>query len=164
MIANRSYAYDLEVPELVPEYKPSKKDFKVIKGEQKTKQAVAKKTKAEPKSKLSLILSVVAIFTMLIVVSYRYNLISEKNLELQRLEIKKNNVNSILATTEIDVDRIIDKDTVEAYAKQQLGMQKPEKSQIVYIDSDYETKVESVSETNFIAKGINKLKEIIGIN
>ena len=94
---------------------------------------------------------------------HRYNLISEKNLNLQRLKIEQTAVNSELATTEIAVDRIIDKDIVESYAKQQLGMQKPEKSQIVYINSNYETKVEKVSEKNIFEKGIDKLKNLIGM-
>ena len=83
--------------------------------------------------------------------------------ELQRLAIKADNANAVLATTEVNVSRVIDKDKVETYAKQQLGMQKPEKSQLVYINSNYETKVESVNEGNIISKVVDKLKDIIGI-
>ena len=166
MIAEKAYAYDLSVPEIIPDYMPNKKDFKIVKTPKKaSKQNInnVKKIKAEPKSKLSLILSVVALFTMAIVISYRYNLISEKNLELQRLKMDQVAVNSELATTEVAIDRIIDKDTVESYAKQQLGMQKPEKSQIIYINSNYETKVENVGAKNIFEKGIDKLKNLIGI-
>ena len=166
MIADKAYAYDLSVPEIAPEYKPNKKDFKIIKNpkvEQKQSINNVKKIKAQPKSKLSLILSVVALFTMALVVSYRYNLISEKNLELQRLKMDQVTVNSELATTEVAIDRIIDKDIVESYAKQQLGMQKPEKSQIIYINSNYETKVEKVSNENIFQKGLEKLKNLIGM-
>lgn len=164
MIANKAYAYDLEVPKRKEEYLPNKKDFKLIKNPViKNVVGKAQGIKSKQKSKLSLVLSVVALFTMLIVLSYRYNIISEKNLELQRLNIEAGNVNAILATTEVEVEQIIDKDTVEAYARQQLGMQKPEKSQLVYINSDYETKVESINEGNIISKVVDKLKDIIGI-
>lgn len=152
MIGNQSLAYDLEVAPK-KEYVPNKKDFKVIKSN------VNKKVKAK-KSKLSLVLTVTALFSMLIIVSLRYNVISEKNLELQKLQMEETDVNSVLAMTEIEVEKTIDKDTVESYAKQQLGMQKPEKSQMVYINSEYETKVESVENNNIIQKGIDKLKEI----
>ena len=164
MIANRAYAYDLEVPKKKEEYIPSKKEFKLIKFPA-LKEVVGKAEgiKSKPKTKLSLILSVVALFTMLIVLSYRYNVISEKNLEFQRLNEEAGNVNSILATTQVEVDQIIDKDRVEAYAKRQLGMQKPEKSQLVYINSDYETKVETINEGNIISNVVEKLKDIIGI-
>ena len=162
MIANRAYAYDLEVEENEVEYLPNKRDFKLIKNTVKKLQSVSS-IKAKKKSKLSLVLSVVAMFTMLIILSYRTNVISEKNLELQKLNIKADNVNAVLATTEVKVSRVIDKDWVETYAKQQLGMQKPEKSQLVYINSNYETKVESINEGNIIGKVVDKLKDIIGI-
>ena len=100
---------------------------------------------------------------MLIILSYRTNVISEKNLELQKLNMKADNVNAVLATTEVEVSREIDKDKIETYARQQLGMQKPDKSQLVYINSNYETKVESVNEGNIISKVVDKLKDIIGI-
>lgn len=164
MIANRAYAYDLEVPKKKEEYKETKNEFKLIKFPViKNVVGKAQGIKTRPKTKVSLILSVVTLFAMLIVLSYRYNVISEKNLELQRLNIEAGNVNSILATTQVEVDQIIDKDTVEAYAKRQLGMQKPEKSQLVYINSDYETKVESINDGNIISNVVEKLKDIIGI-
>jgi len=166
VIANKAYAYDLSVPEIVPGNLPNKKDFKIVKAPKKTIKTNAnnvKKTKAKPQSKLSLILSVVTLFAMALMISYRYNVISEKNLELQRLKMEQVTVNSELATTEVWADRIIDKDTVESYAKQQLGMQKPEKSQMVYINSNYETKVEKINTKNIFEIGIEKLKNLIGM-
>ena len=170
MIGNKAYAYDLSVPDIKPNYMPKKNDFKIVKTPNKAQKNAtamnkgeAKKTKAKTKTKLSLILSVVALFGMALTISYRYNLISEKNLEIQRLKMEQVTVNSALATTEIAVERIRDKDMIESYAKQQLGMQKPEKSQIVYIDSNYETKVEQVETKNILEIGINKLKELIGV-
>lgn len=164
MIANRAYAYDLEVPKKKEENLPDKKDFKLIKNPiVKNMTDKVKGIKTKQKSKLSLVLSVVTVFMMLILLSYRYNVISEKNLEMQRLSIEAGNVNAILATTEIEVEQIIDKDTVEAYARRQLGMQKPDKSQLVYINSDYETKVESINEENIVSIVVDKLKDIIGI-
>lgn len=170
MIGNKSYAYDLSVADIKPNYMPKRNDFKIIKAPNKVAKGAtdvskteAKKPKIKSKTKLSLILSVVALFGMALTISYRYNLISEKNLEIQRLKMEQVTVDSELATTEIAVERIIDKDMIESYAKQQLGMQKPEKSQIVYIDSNYETKVEQVETKNILEIGINKLKELIGI-
>ena len=167
MITNKAYAYDLSVPETVPQHMPHKKDFKIVKDdkkiESKANNSIVNKIKVKPKSKLSLILTVVAFFVMALVTSYRYNLISEKNLEVQRLKMEQVTANSELATTEVAIDRIIDKDIVESYAKQQLGMQKPEKSQIIYINSNYETKVEKVNTKNILEKGLDILKNLIGM-
>lgn len=156
MIGNQNLAYDLEVAPK-REYVPNERDFKVIKSRENKKHNQKAKVK---NNKLSLVLTVTALFSMLIVVSLRYNVISEKNLELQRLQIEETNVNSALAVTEVEVEKTIDKDTVESYAKQQLGMQKPEKSQMIYINSEYETKVENVENNNIIQNVIDKLKEI----
>ena len=166
MIADKAYAYDLSVPEIVPSNMPSKKDFKIIKTPKKLQKVntnTEKKLKSKPKSKLSLILTVVSLFAMALVISYRYNVISEKNLMLQRLKMEQVVVNSELATTEVAMDRLVDKSHVEAYAKQQLGMQKPEKSQIVYINSNYDTKVEKVDTKNIFEIGFEKLKNLIGM-
>lgn len=167
MIANRAYAYDLSVPEIAPNYMPNKKDFKIVKSPKKVQTRInkntVKKVNLKTTSKLSLILSVVALFTMAIVTSYRYNLISEKNLEMQRLKMDQVVANSELATTEVAVKSIIDKENIESYAKQQLGMQKPEKSQIVYINSNYETKVEKMDTQNFFENILGTVKKIIGM-
>ena len=164
MIANRAYAYDLEVARKNEQHENSKKEFKLIRFP-KLQNVVnkAQGIKAKQNSRLSLVLSGVAMFAMLMILSYRYNIISEKNLSLQRLNIEAGKVNAVLATTEVEVEQIVDKDTIESYAKRQLGMQKPEKSQLVYINSDYETKVESINDGNIISKLVVKLKDIIGI-
>ena len=160
MIVDKAYAYDLSVPEYAPKRMPSKDDFKIIKNPDVNK---VKKVKTKPKSKLSLLVSSLAIFAMCIIISIRYNTISEKNLELQRLKMEQTKVSSELATTEVQADKVIDKDKVEAYAKQQLGMQKPEKNQIIYVNSEMEVSVDEVSNQNVFLKGLSKLKNLIGI-
>lgn len=159
MIANKNYAYDLSIAEPLRKEQPNiKKDFKVIKGNKKTVKKNVKSAKiVSKKSRASLIITTLSIFTMLIILSYRYNIISEKNLKIQRLNIEQEKVNSILTNTEISVSQTIDKNFIESYAKQQLGMQKPEKVQIVYINSDYDTKVNLVKPKNFLEKLINKI-------
>ena len=45
MIADKAYAYDLSVPEIVPEYKPSKRDFKIVKAPSKAQSRDTNNTK-----------------------------------------------------------------------------------------------------------------------
>ena len=164
MIENKAYAYDFSVPEYIPDNKPSKKDFRVIKNPKKDIKDVKKvKPQAKPKTKLSLVISLIAIFSMCILMSLRYNIISEKNLELQRLKTEQTKISSLLATTEVEVGKTIDKDKVEKYAKQQLGMQKPEKNQMIYINIDSDVSVNKIEYQNIFEKGLNKLKSLIGI-
>lgn len=153
MIQSRNLAYDFSEQYAMPKRKINEQtEFKVIK---------SKKTAIKPKSKVSLILSTTVIFAMLIILSYRYNLISEKNLDLQRQKNKLENVSSILATTEINLKQGNDLEYVENYAKQQLGMQKPEKSQIVYINADYKPEVTSQSNKNIFQNILDSIKNIV---
>ena len=51
-------------------------------------------------------------------------------------------------------------DYIQSYAKQQLGMQKPEKSQIVYINANYDSEVKSLEEQNIFSKLADMIKNI----
>lgn len=157
MVANKLEAYDYNEPEVEQDFT---KEFKILKGKNK---AINKEQKLKVKSnnKLSLIVTALSVFAMLFVLSYRYNIISEKNLELQRLNIKETNINAGLLETEVRVNQNIDMNYVESYAKQQLGMQKPEKSQMVYISAEYEAKVEEMDNGNIIKKTANNIKTFI---
>lgn len=150
MVQNRNLAYDLNRFEVAPK-KIKEPEFKVIK---------SKKQAVKPRSKVSLVVTAISIFAMLIVISYRYNLISEKNLEVQRQNVILEDATSILATTEINAEQNSNLHYIESYAKQQLGMQKPEKSQIVYINANYDSEVKSLEEQNIFSKLADSIKNI----
>lgn len=61
---------------------------------------------------------------MSVIITYRFGLINEKNLEVQNLEKELEIVSSQATTAQIEVDQNTDLNSIEAYAKQQLGMQK----------------------------------------
>ena len=150
MVQNRNLAYDLNRFEVAPK-KIKEPEFKVIK---------SKKQAVKPRSKVSLVVTAISIFAMLIVISYRYNLISEKNLEVQRQNMLLEDATSILATTEINAEQNSNLDYIESYAKQQLGMQKPEKSQIVYINANYDSEIKNLEEQNIFSKLADSIKNI----
>lgn len=150
MVAQRKYLYDLSVPEKKTVKKQEEK-FKLI----KNKNINIKSNKA------TLVLTTLAIFAMLMIVTYRYNLISEKNLKVQQLKDDLETAKSELATTQIAVEKVMDVNYVEAYAKQQLGMQKPEKSQLIYINMENEESVKKTSSVNMIMSLVDKIKGAI---
>ena len=125
-MARNSNAYDLNIQKQRKTVVKKTPDLRVIKT---NKKAVVNK-----KNRSSLVMFVVIAFAMLMIVSYRYNLISEKNIEVQKLEKNLMATKGALASTEIKLDKAVDIDKVESYSKGQLGMQKAEKSQIVYLD------------------------------
>ena len=150
MSAARKYLYDLSLPEIKTVQKEEK--FKLIKNTNKN----SIKT-----NKATLVLSTLMIFTMFMVITYRYNVISEKNLEVQQLKEDLEVAKSELATSAIALEQVMDVNYVESYAKQQLGMQKPEKSQLIYVNMEGSDTVSKVTENNVFSELAQKVKSMI---
>ena len=153
MAAQKKYLYDLSLPEKKVSRKSEEK-FRLIKN--------TNKNKVSNKSKATLVLTTLAIFAMFMVITYRYNVISEKNLHVQELKEDLVVAKSELATTQMAMEELMNESEVEAYAKQQLGMQKPEKSQLIYINMENEETVQKVSSSNIIMNLVEKIKTVIG--
>lgn len=150
-MALRNIAYDYEDYKKV-EKKPR---IKLIKNKNIKKNV---KVKA---NRVSLVFATLSIFAMLVVVNYRYNIISEKNLKVQRLEMAQVEAEGLLTAAEVEYSRMVDIVEVEAYAKQQLGMQEPEKNQMVYLGSDYDKQYISNDTQGFFSSIINTVKQMI---
>lgn len=151
MSAARKYLYDLSLPEKKTIQKEEK--FKLIKNTNKN--SISKTNKA------TLVMATLIIFAMFMVITYRYNLISEKNLEVQKLKEDLVAAKSELATSAIALEQVMDVNYVESYAKQQLGMQKPEKSQLIYVNMDSEDTVSKVEANNMFSELTNKIQKVI---
>lgn len=130
-------------------------------GKKKTVKKVVKKAKKNEKIKAKYIVYVTCFFTMLMIITYRYNVISESNLVLQNLKKDSNRVQSNLLSTQMNIEQNTDMSKIEAYAKQQLGMQKPDKNQVVYIDTSANAEVVRESKVSFIDDIISKIQEYI---
>lgn len=118
--------------------------------------------KANKKTRTSSIVMILCVFSMALVLVYRYNVISEKNLESQELADKLSKAESALITSQIEVEQNTDLNEIEAYAKQKLGMQKPDKNQTIYVDTSKTSNlVEVQSDTTFIQKIEDKISNFI---
>ena len=108
-------------------------------------------TNKNTKRKTSSISMILFIFVMTLVLVYRYNVINEKNLQSQSLAEELIKAESTLLTSQIEVDQSIDLNQIESYAKQKLGMQKPDKNQTIYVDTSKTcNSVEIQSDTTFL--------------
>lgn len=121
----------------------------------------AKKAVVDDKVKIKTVLMISCLFVMLMVITFRFNLISESNLTLQNLKTQLERVQSNLAATEMGVEQSTDLTKIEAYAKQKLGMQKPDKNQVVYIDTAKDTSVVKDTNKGFVDGIIESIKEYI---
>ena len=97
-------------------------------------------------------------------VTYSYNMISEANLKAIKLKSELENVSSQLSLAVMNVEQGANLNEVEAYAKQKLGMQKPDKNQIVYIDSSNVQNIKETSSSEVASSFFDKIKNFFGIN
>ena len=121
-----------------------------------------RREKIQKKNNVSVMVFILSVFAMTLFLTYRYNIISEKNLESQNLKKELSKVESSLLTSQIEVEQETDLNKIEAYAKQQLGMQKPDKNQTIYIDTSLnESVVEVENISNSFQDIIEKIKDIV---
>lgn len=123
---------------------------------------IAKKEAISEKSKVKIIFAISCFFVMLMIITYRYNVIGASNLTLQNLKSELDIVQSNLTEAQINVEQSTDLTKIEAYAKQKLGMQKPDKNQVIYINTSKDTNiVKEETNVSFVDEIIESIKGFI---
>ena len=120
-----------------------------------------KKAVINDKVKVKTVLFISCLFIMFMTIIYRFNVISESNLALQNLKSDLVRVQSNLASTEMGIEQSTDLSKIEAYAKQKLGMQKPDKNQVIYIDTSKDMNIVKETNISFVDKIIENIKGYI---
>lgn len=142
-----------------------KREYVVNPGRAANKNLTKGKTKVQVRPKknyASLIVFILCGFAMTMFVIYRYNVINEKNLDSQTLKKQLEQAEAGLLTAQIEVEQNTDLNKIEAYAKQQLGMQKPDKNQTIYVDTSKTSKsVEITQEKSGIEKFFSSVIDAI---
>lgn len=138
-----NYEYETSPRKLEPNKTPNKKrknDYqKQVKINEEQRKDALKLEKKKNNKNVALIL---AIFLILLAVSYRSSLINEKFNEIQN---KKNELSSIEKTNgqlEVSIEGSINLSNVEQVAKEKLGMQRLDNGQKVYVTLDKKDYVE----------------------
>ena len=156
-----SYQYGTSPRKLEPRYKTSKRKLEVIKNEPKKNQ---KNSKDAKKSKQSQLYLVIAIFALLVTISYRNSLINEEFNSMQNLKQELANVEKENKQLEIGIEGSLNLNNIEKIATEQLGMQKRSVDQTIYTELPKEDYVEAATEeikeekTSWIEKILNIFK------
>lgn len=140
------YQYETSPRKLEPEYEPiknpySKKKSTVIKKKQEKVQP-----KKHIKGQIKTIIYIGLIFASFVVISYRNSLINESFNENEKL---KSNLSAIQKENEqlkVNLENSLNLSNIEKMAEKELGMQKLDNSQKVYVSLDKEDYVEPASE------------------
>ncbi len=125
-----SYDIELDMPTR------SRENLKVLRSVKNTSVKQTPKVSVNSsRQKYKLLFVGILTFAMFMTLIYRYNLINAKNLENLKIQKEYEKIKAEVSLAQIELERRVSLSTIEAYAKQKLGMQKPTKSQIIYIDT-----------------------------
>lgn len=137
------YQYETSPRKLEPRYKNNKRKLEVIKNEQNKNTVLSKEEKKNRKKQVCL---VIAIFALLITISYRNSLITEQFNITQGLKEDLANVEKENKQLEISIEGSLNLNKIEKIATEQLGMQKQTVDQTIYTELPKQDYVEAVIE------------------
>ncbi len=159
------YQYETSPRKLEPRYKnvpnskKTKKKLEVIKNEPRKNQGISKKEKTKRRNQIC---SVLVIFTLLLVISYRNSLITEEFNIIQNLKGDLATIQKENKQLEVSIEGSLNLNKIEKIASEQLGMQKQTVEQTIYTElpkQDYvEASIEKESE-----ESISWLQKIINL-
>lgn len=155
-MARSRYEYSTSPRKLEPEYRPhkqtKKKKIKIV--EDLPRQEV-KLSKEQKKKQTKLTLTVIAIFVLLLTISYRNSQINESFNKVQTLKKELSSLEKENEQLKVSIQNGLNLNNIEKLAKEKLGMQKLTNKQTVYVNLPKKDYVESASEEVVIEKEEN---------
>ena len=144
-MSRNEYQYSTSPRKLEPEYRPHKQKRKLKVVEDLPRQEV-KISKEQKKKQLKITLAVIAIFGLLLTISYRNSQINEEFNKMQNLKQELASVQKENEQLKVSIENGLNLNNIEKLAKEKLGMQKLTNRQIVYVTLPKKDYVESASE------------------
>ena len=161
-MGNNRYEYTTSPRKIDPNYQkrkqPKRKPLKVV--EDLPRQDV-KISKEQKKKQTKLTLTVIAIFILLLTISYRNSQINEKFTEVQTLKKELSSLQKENEQLKVSIEKSVNINTIEKLAKEKLGMQKLTNKQTVYVSLPKKDYVESASEEVIIEQEKNWFEEFV---
>ena len=166
-MANNAYQYTTSPRKLNPDYekpkvkKENKKRLKVVENLPRQEIKLSKKQKEKRRK---LMFYVIAIFIVLLAISYRNSQINERFNKVKTLKKELSSIEKENEQLKVNIENSLNLSNIEQQAKEKLGMQKLSSNQTIYINlpkKDYvETAPEKVivqEEKNWFEKFIDKI-------
>ena len=138
------YEYGTTPRKIKPEYKPIKKTKKDIQKQLKINEEQKKNAlKLEKKMHNKNVALVLAVFLILLAISYRSSLINERFKEIQNSKQQLASIEKTNGQLEVSIEGSLNLSNVEQSAKEKLGMQKLDNGQKVYVTLDKKDYIEA---------------------
>lgn len=163
-MSRNEYQYSTSPYKLDPEYnqpktKTKKKNrIKVVEDLPRQKVEVSKEQKMK---KLKLTLVVIAIFGLLLTISYRNSQINEEFNQMQSLKKELSSLQKENEQLKVNIANGLNLNNIEKLAKEKLGMQKLTNKQTLYVSLPKKDYVESASEKVVIEKEQNWFENFV---
>lgn len=146
-MARSRYEYSTSPRKLQPEYNPKKRNKKnTLKVVKDLPRQEVKMTKEQIKRRKNIALIVVAIFVVLLTVSYRNSQINEKFSQVQKLKKELSSIQKENEQLKVNIENSLNLNNVEKIAKEKLGMQKLTNRQTLYVSLPKRDYIEAASE------------------
>ena len=149
------YQYETSPRKLEPEYEPIKNPYSKKKSTTIKKKQEKVQPKRHIKEQIKTVIYIGLIFASFVVISYRNSLINESFNENEKL---KSNLAAIQKENEqlkVNLENSLNLSNIEKMAEKNLGMQKLDNSQKVYVSLDKQDYVEPASEEVVIGEEKN---------
>jgi cell division protein FtsL len=146
-MARSRYEYSTSPRKLQPDYSPRKKEkknnLKIVKDSPRQEIKISKE---QIKRRRNVALIVVAIFVVLLTVSYRNSQINEKFSQVQKLKKELSSLQKENEQLKVNIENGLNLNNIEKLAKEKLGMQKLTNRQTLYVSLPKKDYVEAASE------------------
>ena len=154
------YQYTTNPRKLEPDYKQTrrKKKLKVVEDVPRQKVEISKEQR---KKQRKITLFVIAIFGVLLTISYRNSQINEEFTEVQNLKQELASLQKENEQTKVSIENGLNLTNIEKIAKEKLGMQKLTNKQTIYVSLPKKDYVESASEEVIIEENENWFQKFI---
>lgn len=160
-MARSGYQYETSPRKLEPDYRPQRKKTKTVKKKAKNNSKMLKKEKSK---RVKQTVTVVALFVVLVAISYRNSEINESFSKVQSLKTELAAIQKENEQLEVNIENSLNLNNIEQIAKEKLGMQKLTNRQTVYIELPKKDYVKPATENiilpednNWFAEFINKI-------
>lgn len=159
-MARNGYQYTTSPRKLEPDYKTKKqkKRLRVVEDVPRQKVQISKEQR---KHQFKVTLFVVAIFGILLTISYRNSQIDEKFSEMKNLQQELASLQKENEQTKVSIENGLNLNNIEKLAKEKLGMQKLTNKQTVYVSLPKKDYVESASEQVVIEDNKNWFEKLV---
>lgn len=145
-------------PELNPKRHKQRKKLRVV--EDLPRQEI-KISKAQKRRQAKLTLTVIAIFALLLTISYRNSQINEKFTQVQAQKKELASLQKENEQLKVNIANGLNLNNIEKLAKEKLGMQKLTNKQTLYVSLPKKDYVESASEKVVIEKEQNWFENFV---